>query len=146
MTRHLCKRGVSSICRRSVPCCLRRYCQAMDGIVHNSQRCNLEISYWAKYKPVYSRALRIFWCNFLCQMSLNKRRKVVKKLIVWRTPRETHCAKSVQIRSYFLFIFSRICTRKNSVYGHILRTEFMKESIIAGFFGFHKTCHYVTEL
>ena len=34
-----------------------------------------------------------------------------------------HCVKSVQIRSSFLSVFSRIQTRKNSVFGHLSRSE-----------------------
>ena len=33
------------------------------------------------------------------------------------------CVKSVQIRSFFWSIFSRIWTRKNSVFGHFSRSE-----------------------
>ena len=45
-----------------------------------------------------------------------------------------HCVKSVQIRSFFLSVFSCIQTRKNPVFGHFSRSVF--------FYDFH----YITKL
>ena len=36
---------------------------------------------------------------------------------------ERHCVKSVQIRSFFWSVFSRIWTSKNSVFGHFSHSE-----------------------
>ena len=36
---------------------------------------------------------------------------------------ERHCVKSVQFRSFFWSVFSRIWTSKNSVFGHFSHSE-----------------------
>ena len=41
---------------------------------------------------------------------------------IWYHLYNLHCVKSVQIRSFFLSVFSCIGIRKNSVFGHFLRS------------------------
>ena len=43
--------------------------------------------------------------------------------VSFRTCIDTHCMKSVQIRSFLWSVFSCIRTRKNSVFGHFSRSD-----------------------
>ena len=75
-----------------------------------------------------SKALKIVWvvkisCFMQEQTGVNVRWLLFRGLF--------HCVKSVQIRSFFWSVFSRIRTeygeiqtRKNSVFGHFLRSVF----------------------
>ena len=47
---------------------------------------------------------------------------IVTRSLVWHITRILYCVKSVQIRSYFWSLFSRIRTRNNSVFGHFTRS------------------------
>ena len=60
----------------------------------------------------------------------NKYRSLIKPLTVSYSDGNKQCVKSVQIRSFFWSVFSRIRTehgkirtRKNSVFGHFLHSE-----------------------
>ena len=56
---------------------------------------------------------------------LHQEQTVSKICLFWKN---MHCMKSVQIRSFFLAVFSCIRTRKNSVFGHFSRSDELKQN------------------
>ena len=89
----------------------------------NLGRCPFTARMWNTYIWLFVRKMKD--CN-LQKYSFGKRKDELFQILDSRTNSQfhNHCVKSVQVRKFFCSVFSRIRTRKNSVFGHFSHSEY----------------------